>query len=82
LGGLEDMSFLHECQALDAISRKIYMLKRSNVDVDSVEVGPMTAITPFIASKLPPPNEGTRALWASSPFQSLHSLAFYERNGR
>ncbi|KIM91796.1 hypothetical protein PILCRDRAFT_58282 [Piloderma croceum F 1598] len=51
LGGLEDMSFLHESQALDAVSCKIYMLKCSNVDVDSVEVD-MTTITPFIASKV------------------------------
>ena len=51
LGGLEDMLFSHESQASDAVSRKIYMLKRSNVDVDSVEVD-MTTITPFIASKV------------------------------
>ena len=51
LGGLEDMSFSHESQALDAISHNIYMLKRSNLDVDSVEVDMMT-ITPFIASKV------------------------------
>ena len=51
LGSLQDMSFSYESQALDAISHKIYMLKRSNVDVDSVEVDMMT-ITPFIASKV------------------------------
>jgi hypothetical protein len=51
LGGLEDMSFSHESQALDAVSYKIFMPKCSNVDVDSVKVDMMT-ITPFIASKV------------------------------
>ena len=51
LGGLEGMSFSHESQALYAFSHKIYMLKRSKVDVDSVEVDMMT-ITPSVASKV------------------------------
>jgi hypothetical protein len=51
LGDLEDMSFSRESLALDAVSHKLYMLKRSGVDVDSVEVDIMT-ITPFVASKI------------------------------
>ena len=51
LGGLEGMSFSHESQTLDAVSHKMYMLKRSKVHVDSVEVDMMT-ITPSIASKV------------------------------
>jgi hypothetical protein len=51
LSYLEDMSFTRESLALDAVSDKMYMLKRSGVDVDSVEVDIMT-ITPFVASKI------------------------------
>ena len=71
-GGLEGMSFSHESQALDAVSHKIYMLKRSKVDVDSVELDMMT-ITPSIASKVA---ARTRAL---ERYELLHLFNRYIR---
>ena len=42
--GFEDMSFSRQRLALNAVSHKMYMLKRSGVDI--------ITITPFVASKI------------------------------
>jgi hypothetical protein len=53
LSYLEDMAITHEYLALDAASRKMYMLTGSSVRMDSVEVDIVT-ISPFrvVASKI------------------------------
>jgi hypothetical protein len=51
LSYLEDISFTHEGLALDSVSHKMYMLRRSGACMDSIEVDVVT-ITPFVASKL------------------------------